>query len=521
MPIKIKEEIEASKPSVTEELIVIAKSVYEIVKTKENNFLAYPCSGPKIAKGLAGSQNALSEDLLSRYYKLRKKVARDSQITDAIRILQSEARAKDPIRAHIRYAQVDDNIYVDLGDATGRAVHITAEGWKIIERPPVYFRRTALINPLPEPARGGHLEEIFSILNIPESHRSLFKGFLVASCFENIPHPLLVLDGEQGCGKSKTAGYTHLLLDPSAAVLRTPPRDEAAWIEAAQGCYVVSLDNLSNISNALSDALCRSSTGAAHSKRQLFSDSDSIVYAFRSVVILNGINLSDTRDDLNDRLLTIQLPVIPANQRRYEKDLQAIWDAQYPLLLGALYDLCALVIKEMPNTDLKELPRMADFARILATIDRIEGGNSFHDYLVSISKSAENIVDSDPFLKSLEAYIEATWIGSASELLSELNKTSMHIYEKGWPDNPKAVTDKLRRSAPTLRKAGWEITDLDSTNHKKVIKWRITPPAGSAGSTFTFLEKEKEEGAVENLVGSENFPPRSPHFDSTGMAIND
>ena len=42
-------------------------------------------------------------------------------------------------------------LYLDLGDKTWRAVVIDAAGWRVIDNPPVRFRRAAGMQPLPVP----------------------------------------------------------------------------------------------------------------------------------------------------------------------------------------------------------------------------------------------------------------------------------------------------------------------------------------------------------------------------------
>ena len=53
----------------------------------------------------------------------------------------------------VRVAGRGDRFYIDLGDATWRAVEADAAGWRIAPDPPVRFRRPAGMRPLPEPAR--------------------------------------------------------------------------------------------------------------------------------------------------------------------------------------------------------------------------------------------------------------------------------------------------------------------------------------------------------------------------------
>ena len=56
-------------------------------------------------------------------------------------------------------------------------------------------------------------------------------------------------------------------------------------------------------------------------RRQLYTDSGLSVFAFRRVLLLNGIDLGGLRGDLSERLLTIHLEPISDQNRRTEHAL--------------------------------------------------------------------------------------------------------------------------------------------------------------------------------------------------------
>ena len=60
-------------------------------------------------------------------------------------------------------AGVDD---LDLGDEEWRAVEIDTTGWRVIDNPPVRFRRAGGMQPLPVPLPGGSVETLRSFLNV-------------------------------------------------------------------------------------------------------------------------------------------------------------------------------------------------------------------------------------------------------------------------------------------------------------------------------------------------------------------
>ena len=93
-------------------------------------------------------------------------------------------------------------LYLDLCDRAWRAVEIDDEGWRVVERPPAKFRRTRGAQPLPEPERGGSLEELRPFFNVDHHGWTLLRAFLVAALRPGFPLPILVAKGEQGAGKS-------------------------------------------------------------------------------------------------------------------------------------------------------------------------------------------------------------------------------------------------------------------------------------------------------------------------------
>src|SRR5262252_4500497 len=96
-----------------------------------------------------------------------------------------------------------DRLYLDLGEQSWRAIEIDATGWRIIDSPPVRFRRSAGMQPLPMPISGGSVEKLRSFLNVKtDADFVLAVSWLLAAFRDCGPYPVLVLSGEQGSAKS-------------------------------------------------------------------------------------------------------------------------------------------------------------------------------------------------------------------------------------------------------------------------------------------------------------------------------
>src|SRR5262245_37933653 len=88
--------------------------------------------------------NRLRAWLRRRYYQATGQAASAAEIRSALDLLEARAQFDGPERAvHIRVAEHAGHIYIDLADEHWRGVEIGPNGWRVIEYPPVRFRRPA------------------------------------------------------------------------------------------------------------------------------------------------------------------------------------------------------------------------------------------------------------------------------------------------------------------------------------------------------------------------------------------
>ena len=136
------------------------------------------------------------------------------------------------------------------------------------------------------PGRGGELSSWRGLRNVTEGTWPIVLGWLVAAIFRDFAHPLLLLGGQQGAGKTTAARMLVGLFDPSPAPLRSQPRDLEQWSVCAAGSWGIVVDNISYITGWWSDALCRAVSGDGLVRRRLYTDSELSVLAFRRVIAL-------------------------------------------------------------------------------------------------------------------------------------------------------------------------------------------------------------------------------------------
>lgn len=467
---------EEPKRSAAALLVDLALERYRFGVTPEGEAFAVPTAGGHVVRMLRGGRFSLRAELAALYRKVTGRIAAQQALADALLVLEGEAQDGEPEPVHLRVAECHGALWLDLGDAEETVVRIAAGDWQLVSSDvPVLFRRSALTGAMPTP-QPGDLEQLWQLLNVAEADRALVRGWLVAALgAPEVPHPILAVFGEQGTGKSTASKLLVDLADPSPVPLRKPPRDMDSWVTAASGSWLVGLDNLSTVPDWLSDTLCRAATGDGDVRRQLYTDAGLAVFAFRRVVLLNGIDLGGLRGDLTERLLTVQLATIPDHARRTETDLARAWQHAKPALLGGLLTEVARMREALPYVRLERSPRMADFAAILAALDQHHHDGALERYLGQAANLAADSLSADPFTASMLAELTEPFTGTAAVLLAMLTPDDGRP-PRGWPSSARQVSTVLRRNAPALRKQGWTVEDLGNGNKSNTTRWQVSPP---------------------------------------------
>jgi hypothetical protein len=465
--------------TIATQLVELARERFTLGVTTTGEAYAVPIDGPNVARVLRGGRRSLRSELARIFYEKTKTAANAQALADALLVLEGEAQGIDPTEVALRVgrSEVDGRLVLDLGGDDGRAVVIGAYGWEVVEHSPVLFWRTNATLPLPTPDELGSLDDLRALLNVAETDWPLIVAWLVAALILEVPHPVLLLRGEHGTAKSSAARLLTCLIDRCASQLRTAPRNVEDWAVAAAGSWVTCLDNVSDIQDWLQDAICRSVTGDGLLRRQLYTDSDVSVLAFRRVVALTSIDPGRLNGDLADRLLTIELDRIPESSRTAEEAMTQKWAAIHPGVLGGLLHVTVNVLRALGPIRHTKLPRMADFARILLAVDEVLGTDGYGTYTEQASRTAETVAEGDSVAVAIRENVTEPWEGTASALLKLL---TVEKPPRDWPATPQGmgVSGPRRRCD---RWAGWS-----SRSH---VRGRV-----AAGASSRQPQRSTEQG---------------------------
>lgn len=462
------------KPSQATLLIELADRQVNVVAGADGKTYAVRRGGPNVAFPLL-RKDGLRVQLSRQYWQAHRSVPSQSALTDAISVLEGRAVDQDPQDIHMRLAtrstEQGDQVIIDLGTPDGRCVTADANGWHIEPVSPVLFRRTKLTSPMPEPDPAGQTEHglatLRGLLNVDEPAFRLIVGWMVAGLMPKIPHPILAAKGEQGTGKSTALEMLVNLIDPSPAPLRSLPRDIKTWATVASASWAVCLDNVSVIPPWLSDTLCKAVTGDALVDRALYSDDDVSVLSFRRLLALTSIDTGALASDLSERMLTVEFLPIKSDQRRPHSAVAAAFAEGAPAIRSALFDVLAKVLAALPETHLAELPRMADFARILGALDQVMGWTTLDTYLVASQVSTADLLDAKPFTSTVADFVDerGSWTGSVSQLMELLPVPDPR--PRSWPVDTTRAAGQLKRDAPVLRSIGITVDEAGRSRDRQ------------------------------------------------------
>jgi hypothetical protein len=398
------------------------------------------------------------------YYHATGAAPGGAVIASALDLLEARAQFDAPERAvSMRIAEHADRIFLDLADEHWRAVSIGADGWRVVGCPPVRFRRSPGMLPLPVPEHGGSIELLKPFLNLSNDNDFiLIVAWLLAALRPRGPYPLLAISGEQGSAKTVLSKLLRSLVDPNVASVRALPREERELMIAANNGHLLAFDNLSALPPWLSDALCRIASGGSFAVRRLYTDDEEVLFQAARPIALNGIEDVIGRADLADRAIFLSLGPIGENQRRSEADLWREFERARPAILGALFDAVAYGLKAGHSLRPGRLPRMADFALWATACEPAlwPVGTFSHAYAANRNAAIDCSIDADPIAASVRELMNerSSWTGTAADLLRISTAYSLQIGDTaGRIKNPRALAGHLRRVQTFLRTLGVDI----------------------------------------------------------------
>lgn len=218
---------------------------------------------------------------------------------------------------------------------------------------------------------------------------------------------------------------------------------------------------------------CRLATGGGFGTRELYSNDEECVFDGKRPLLLNGIEDFVSRPDLLERSVILAHPPIPDHKRQLESDLWEQFEKARPRILGALFDRVSAGLREIPNIDKRNLPRMADACAFAIACEKGMGEET--RFLKAFrNNQADSHVSAlmDSYVGTLLLTFLDTrggnWSGQPSELYEAL-KPMGEKPPKEWPSRTSTLIGKIKRIEPSLLKVHHILVEHERTGKARKI----------------------------------------------------
>ena len=158
---------QARKEKQVETLLRLAAAA-ELLRTTEGLLYAsVPVNGHREVLGLGERGGGLRKWLVKRYREERDDLPTPAVLSQVVEALIAQAQFDGHLcEVFTRTAYVGGKLYLDLANARWQVVEIDADGWRVLDTSPVYFRRTHGMLPLPTPDAAGTPADLYAMLPV-------------------------------------------------------------------------------------------------------------------------------------------------------------------------------------------------------------------------------------------------------------------------------------------------------------------------------------------------------------------
>lgn len=496
-------------------LLIELGSRFELFHDPDRN--AYAVDPGDVRRVYPVRSSDFRQRLSGDFFSLTDRGCNGNAVSDALSTIEAKAIHLGPERpVYLRVARVDDDLFVDLADDGWRVVRVTPRGWEVLTRSPVDFIRKPGMAPFPTPTKGGDINRLRDFINVKAEDFPLIVGWVLGAFRGTGEYPVLVLQGEEGTGKSTAGRVLRSLTDPSTVALRAPPKTVDDLLVSACGNHVVALDNLSGINAEMADALCRLSTGGGLDKRRLFTDSEQVLIDLTRPIIVNGIDEIATRSDLSSRSIIVRLPVITAQLGGEEQFRQDFRD-ELPGIFGAIL---TGVSSSLARGYLKPhgiKVRMIDFVNWVTRAEPAMGltqGAFLERFAEMRSRAVADGLEASPVGSTLLEYLmrpgaPREWVVTPTDLFETLTRVAgVRAQSKAWPQSPRGLGNSLTRLAPSLRAVGITFTK-EETRDRRYKFYLVAKKAHEAPDAHINPPKSTDDAGCSHEWGGAHPRPRS------------
>lgn len=438
-----------------------------------------------------------SDYILFKVHEIHNVIPTDKDISQAFKLAASRSRCEgNEQQVYIRFAHDNGHYYFDLANGKKQIVKITEFGWNIVRDTNIMFYQPQNMLELPEPLEN-HADpyELFNFVNVTEQQQQLqLLAFMTALLRPDIQRPILTLTGSAGSAKTTCARIIRLLFDPTDPLEVDVPSKDDEFALAFFMNQVPLFDNVGKFNQSMSNNFCKAVTGAAFTKRKLYSDLGQVSVSYKRPILTTSLNIPSERPDYHRRMLHIPLEPILRSNRRSERELMSRFMAKRSQILGSLLDLTCKALWELQSVKLDRSTSLPDFDLWGTAVAKALGkkADAFMEYRLQAVDS-EDVKDHKLFAL-VNAVIQfaqtkPNWTGTMKELHEALDPYSNGAH--AWPQNAVSLGKQRNELNSILDSYGCQICYVGKRDSKKI--YSITSEAKKDTSAYDLMSTDLSE----------------------------
>lgn len=364
-----------------------------------------------------------------------------------------------------RCKYLDGKIYYYLADHEQSVVLIDENGYSIVADSPVPFIKKQNMSEQVLPLQGGDSLKKLGMKYwkfASKKDRIMHWIVLITRFITDCPLPIIYYFGDRGAAKTTTMRMDKMIVDPSEIDVKVLPKHTSDVISSVANQYMVCYDNVSHISEELSNICCVVATNGYYSKRMLYSNNSEYPIKLNARLSFSGITNLTAKADLIDRMVCIKLKRIENSKRQTEETIMGNFKNDLPYILDRIMNVLSKTLGIYKSLQLDSLPRMADFARWGYAVAEAMGygGDTFLKiYKENQEELLDNMISEDTVITVLLEMMkrQGHYKGSVTDLGVTLTKQAekMGINTKvGWIKGASALSRKLQENQSVLSMVG-------------------------------------------------------------------
>ncbi len=424
------------------------------------------------------------------YYQITKKGLSDQNIKTALETLEAKALFDgEKKEIYLRHTCLGRKHYIDMCGDDWRVIEITNDGWKILHssETPVYFIRNDDMEGFPEPIENGKLSELMPLLkkyfNVSDDASKLILTYLLAGLGIATRCAILSVKGEQDSGKSTALEFIRKLIDPSATAICAAPKTERDLAAIARDSKVMMFDNVSNITQDISDALCRYQYGTSNKVRKLYTTSETESFFTRNIIALNGLTEVITKSDAIRRCIFVEFLHFEDGKVKDDEIIKAEFEIDSPKILGLLFDVAVKVLQQEESKRKSKKGEVPAFGalgdKIEAVLDDWGKGSFGRAYDASIAEGNISALENAFIGETLREFARnrAGYEGYKEtpdkfwEELSDAAGVTLSRF-RFWPQSPSSCSKMFKKLIPNMRAVGFKcsLPKTDGVRYISIVK---------------------------------------------------